>query len=134
MFYLFNYVGKFWLVQCYINEVLIIMYYFNLQEGFINNEDLGQMLAWYMFSVLGMYQVVLGDGVFQLIVFFYFKVVIYFESGDDFIILANNVLMENIYVQFVIFNGQFYEKNYIDYKMIMQGGELVFEFGFEFNK
>ena len=132
--YLFNYVGKPWLAQRYINEVLTTMYHPNPQEGFINNEDLGQMSAWYMLSALGMYQVAPGDGIFQLTAPLHPKAVIHLESGDDFTILANNVSTENIYVQSVTLNGQSYDKNYIDYKTIMQGGELVFELGPEPNK
>lgn len=131
--YLFNYVGKPWLAQRYVNEVLTTMYQPNPQEGFINNEDLGQMSAWYLLSSLGVYQVAPGDGVFQLTAPLHPRAVLHLESGADFVVIANNLSKDHIYVQSVTLNGVPFDKNYIEYETIMRGGELVFELGPEPN-
>lgn len=128
MAYLFNYVGMPWLTQQYVAEVLRTMYKDTPDEGSINNEDLGQMSAWYLLSALGLYQVAPGDGVFQLGSPLHPKAVLHLESGKDFTVVAQGA-PEHIYVQRVWLNGKPYEKNYLPYEAIMSGGELKFEMG-----
>jgi len=129
MAYLFNYVGMPWLTQKYTHEVMTTMYQDTPDEGSINNEDLGQMSAWYLMSALGMYQVAPGDGVFQLGAPLHPKATINLENGKTFTVLGTNVSDRNIYVQEVLLNGEAYTKNYLPYAAIMSGGTLEFVMG-----
>ncbi|NRB62654.1 MAG: glycoside hydrolase family 92 protein, partial [Saprospiraceae bacterium] len=132
--YLFNYVGKPWLTQQYVREVMTTMYQDTPEEGFINNEDLGQMSAWYLLSALGLYQVAPGDGAFQLGAPLHPKAVIHLEDGKQITILAKGVSDKNKYVQSVSWNGSPHFDNYIRYKQLMAGGTLTFVMGSEPNK
>ena len=134
MAYLFNYVGKPWLTQQYVYEIMTTMYQDTPDEGFINNEDLGQMSAWYLMSALGMYQVAPGDGVFQLGAPLHPKATVNLESGKTFTVLGTNVSPKNKYVQEVRLNGEAYAKNYLSYEAIMAGGTLEFVMGPQPNK
>ena len=55
-------------------------------------------------------------------------------NGKTFTIKANNVSMENRYIQSATLNGQAYNKSSITHATILEGGELVFEMGREPNK
>jgi predicted alpha-1,2-mannosidase len=132
--YLFNYIGQPWRTQEYVREVMTTMYQDNPEEGFINNEDLGQMSAWYLLSSLGMYQVAPGDGVFQLGAPLHPRADMHLENGKTFTILGTNVSEVNKYVQSVSLNGSAYAKNYLPYEAIMAGGTLEFVMGPRPNK
>jgi predicted alpha-1,2-mannosidase len=54
MSYLFNYTNKPELTAYYVNKICK-EFYKNTPDGLIGNEDCGQMSAWYIWSVLGMY-------------------------------------------------------------------------------
>jgi predicted alpha-1,2-mannosidase len=54
MAYLFNYTKKPELAAYYVNKICK-EFYSNTPDGLIGNEDCGQMSAWYVWSVLGMY-------------------------------------------------------------------------------
>jgi predicted alpha-1,2-mannosidase len=54
MAYMFNYTSKSELTDYYINKICK-EFYKNTPDGLIGNEDCGQMSAWYIWSVLGMY-------------------------------------------------------------------------------
>ncbi len=131
--YLFNYVGQPWKTQRYVNTVLTTMYS-DKPDGLINNEDLGQMSAWYIFSSVGFYPVAPGDLVYQLGAPFHDRATINLESGRTFEVVANNLSPENVYVQSVSLNGAVHEKSYITHRAIMDGGVLVFEMGSEPNE
>ncbi|MDE7458029.1 MAG: glycoside hydrolase family 92 protein, partial [Muribaculaceae bacterium] len=44
-------------------------------------------------------------------------------------VVAHNNSAENIYIQSVSFNGEPYDKSYIDYNQIKNGGKLEFVMG-----
>ncbi len=56
MAYMFNYTTKPELAAYYVNKICK-EFYTNKPDGLIGNEDCGQMSAWYIWSVLGMYPV-----------------------------------------------------------------------------
>ena len=131
--YLFNYVGEPWKTQKYVNTVLTTMYS-DKPDGLINNEDLGQMSAWYIFSSIGFYPVAPGDLVYQLGAPLHDRATINLESGKTFEVVANNLSPENIYVQGVSLNGAPHEFSFIEHRTIMAGGVLTFEMGPEPNE
>ncbi|MEM1137814.1 MAG: GH92 family glycosyl hydrolase, partial [Bacteroidota bacterium] len=131
--YLFNMAGKPWLTQKYVSEVVNTMYS-DKPDGLINNEDLGQMSAWYIFSTLGFYPIAPGNLTYQFGAPLYDEAVISLENGSQFKIVARNQSAENIYVQKVWLNGNEYDKTYIKHADILLGGTLEFEMGAEPNK
>ena len=61
--YLFAYIGKPWLTQKYIREVMEKAYSLG-PHGLCGNEDVGQMSAWYVFNAMGFHPVAPGDNVY----------------------------------------------------------------------
>lgn len=128
MTYLYDYVGQPWKTQKLVHQVMKTQY-FDKPNGLINNEDLGQMSAWYIFSSMGFYPVspvdakyVFGSPSFKMMQ-------IHLENGNIFTIKAPKVSEKNIYIQSVKLNEKLYDKVYINHSEIMKGGVLEFEMG-----
>jgi predicted alpha-1,2-mannosidase len=131
--YLYNYVGQPWKGQKHINEVVSTMYS-DKPDGMINNEDLGQMSAWYIFSTLGFYPVSPASLNYQLGAPYYESATLNLENGNTFKINAINISDENFYVQSVKLNGKEYDKTFINHEDIMNGGAIEFTMGSTPNK
>ena len=126
--YLFTVAGQPWKTQQYVNEVMTTMYS-DKPDGLINNEDLGQMSAWYIFSALGFYPLAPGDLVYQIGAPNYKQADINLENGKTFTVIGKNKSDKNIYIQEVFLNGKSYYKTYINHQDIMSGGVLKFVMG-----
>ncbi|AUP80065.1 GH92 family glycosyl hydrolase [Flavivirga eckloniae] len=131
--YLYNFVGQPWKSQKYVNEVVTTMYS-DKPDGLINNEDLGQMSAWYIFSTLGFYPVAPASLNYQLGAPYYESATVNLENGNTFTVKAHNLSDANFYVQSVKLNGEIYNKTFISHDDIMNGGVLEFTMGEAPNK
>lgn len=126
--YLYNFSGQPWKAQKQVRMVSSQLY--NATErGYPGDEDQGQMSSWYVLSALGIYSVcpgtdqyVIGSPVFQ-------KATITLENGKRFVVHAKNNNTKNVYIQNAKLNGMNYDKNFITYRDILNGGELEFEMG-----
>lgn len=123
--YLYNYIGKPYKTQEYVRQIMSD-FYFNAPDGLCGNDDCGQMSSWYVFSALGFYPVCPGDGKFII----GSPKVTYAEintyNGNTFTIKTKNQSNKNVYIKKIILNGEEYNKSYITYDDIMNGGELEF--------
>ena len=131
--YSYVFVQQPWKTQKLVNQIMTTMY-FNTPEGYINNEDCGQMSAWYIFSSLGFYPVSPGNLKYHIGAPLHPKATIHLENGRDFVVEAKNRRLENIYVQAAYLNDKSLEVPFIEHSDIMSGGKLVFEMGPEPNK
>lgn len=131
--YLYNYVGKPWKTQELVDQVMN-EFYSDKPDGLINNEDFGQMSAWYIFSSLGFYPVCPGDFKYIIGSPSLKSAKIHLENGKTFTIKTKNRTKKNKYIQSVTLNGKPYSKNYILHQDIMNGGEIVFQMGEKPNK
>jgi predicted alpha-1,2-mannosidase len=131
--YLYNYAGKPWKTQEKVREIMQ-KFYHNAPDGLSGNEDCGQMSAWYVLSAMGFYPVNPADGVFVIGSPIFDEVMLNLENGNTFTIQSKKNSTENIYVNSLTLNGENYEKSFIDFKEIMEGGKLVFEMSNEPNK
>ncbi len=125
--YMYNYVGQPWKTAMRLREVMSTLYHADF-DGLSGNEDVGQMSAWYILTALGMYQVEPAGGkyVFGSPLFNSAEV----QVGDKTLfIIAHNNSAENMFIQSVRWNGMPYDKSYIDFKDLQQGGTLEFEMG-----
>jgi predicted alpha-1,2-mannosidase len=123
--YLYNWTSQPWKAQYYCSKVMHELYD-NTIYGLCGNEDCGQMSAWYIFSAMGFYPVNPASGVYVFGSPILPKVVISQDKGKDFTIIANNTGKENMYIKSVKLNGKLYNKNYILYQDIKNGGTLEF--------
>lgn len=126
--YLYNRVKQPWKTQQYAAQVMHTLYK-NTPDGICGNEDCGQMSSWYVFSAMGFYPVDPISGQYEIGSPIFPEVKMYLANGKTFIVRAENVSDENIYIQSVTVNGQPYNKSYITHEMIMQGDTIHFVMG-----
>jgi len=124
--YSYNFVDQPWKTQEIVRNLLTNMYN-DTPNGFVNNEDCGQMSSWYIFSALGFYPVCPGDLKYYIGAPLYPKAQLQLENGKHFTVISHNNSDKNLYVQSVTLNGKPYGLPYIQHDDIMKGGELVFE-------
>lgn len=125
MAYLFNFTDEPNKTQFYINKILS-QQYSNKPDGLSGNDDCGQMSAWYVMSSLGLYNIAPGQQQFQIGLPQFDKAVINLENGKKFTILnsGSSVSRNNIYLQGMNLNKKSYNKLFINYADIANGGEF----------
>lgn len=126
--YLYNRVKQPWKTHQYAAQVMHTLYK-NTPDGICGNEDCGQMSSWYVFSAMGFYPVDPISGQYEIGSPIFPEVKMYLANGKTFVVRAENVSDENIYIQSVTVNGQPYNKSYITHEMIMQGDTIHFVMG-----
>jgi predicted alpha-1,2-mannosidase len=131
--YLFNYVGRPWVAQKWVREVLDRLYT-PLPDGLCGDEDNGQTSAWYVFSALGFYPVCPGQPEYVIGSPLFEKATIQLENGNTFVIEAQGNNRDNIYIQSAMLNNTSLEKNWISHEDIQKGGKLVFQMANKPNK
>ena len=131
--YMYAYIGEHWKTEERIRQI-IDTFYHDVPDGYAGNEDAGQMSAWAVWSMLGMYPAnpVGGEYVFGSPSID--KADITMPSGKVFTIVANNNSQKNIYIQSVTLDGKPYDKVYITHDQMLKGGKLVFNMGEQPNK
>ena len=126
MIYLYNYAGKPWKTQQRIREVLTKLYA-PTPDGYPGDEDNGQTSAWYVFSSLGFYPVTPGADQYVIGSPLFDKASLKLQNGNEFKIIAKNNSEENFYIESASLNGKEWNKNYLNYEDVMQGGTLQLE-------
>ncbi|HIB38541.1 GH92 family glycosyl hydrolase [Mesonia sp.] len=126
--FLFNRLSKPWLTQKY-TRLINKRAYKNSVEGLVGNEDVGQMSAWYVLAASGIHPIAPGETRFEITSPMFKKIVLNADKENSFSIKAKNNSPENIYIQSATLNGKTYNKCYLDYQDIINGGELILEMG-----
>ena len=112
--------------QKYIHQV-INEFHNNTPDGMIGNDDCGQMSAWYILSTIGFYPINPANGEFVLGSPQVEKASICISGKKKFNIKATNFSEEAIYNETRFLNGNKYDKQFITYEDIMNGGNLIFK-------
>jgi len=131
--FLFNRLNSPWLTQKWTRHICNKAYK-NDVEGLVGNEDVGQMSAWYVLAASGLHPICPGETRFEITSTVFEEVQINTGQGKTLTVKALNNSAENIYIQSATFNGEAYNKCYIDYKDIMNGGTLELTMGNSPNK
>lgn len=126
--YLYNYAGQPSKAAPILRQVMNDLYSTD-PAGLCGNEDVGQMSAWFVLSSIGLYQVEPTGGKFVFGSPLFDSVSVDVGNGNRLDIQAHNNSPENIYIQSVIFNGEPYDKSYINFDQIRNGGKLEFVMG-----
>ncbi|MFY0654943.1 MAG: GH92 family glycosyl hydrolase [Cyclobacteriaceae bacterium] len=126
--YLYNYVGQPWKTQELIHQV-DKEFYKAAPDGYIGNEDAGQMSAWYVFSALGFYPVNPSGGIYIFGSPLLEEATLNLENGKTFKIIAKNFNEKNIYIQSVKLNRKPYNNVWLRHEDIVQGGTLEYVMG-----
>jgi len=124
--YLYAWTSQPWRTQYWVREIMNRMYLPTI-DGLCGNDDCGQMSAWYIFTSMGFYPVCPGSDqyIFGAPYFPYMKVKV--GEGKYLEIVADKVSDNRRYVKSVKLNGKPYNKAYITYDDIKDGGVLTFE-------
>jgi predicted alpha-1,2-mannosidase len=125
--FLFNYIQAPWLTQKWTRAICSRAYH-NTVEGLVGNEDVGQMSAWYVLASSGLYQVCPGKNRFDITSPVFDTIVISLDAkyygADKFSIITHNNSPQNVYIQKATLNGKDYNKCYLEFDDIVNGGEL----------
>lgn len=126
--YLYNYVGQPWKTADKIRYILDSLYT-DKPDGISGNEDVGQMSAWYVLSVIGLYQVNPAGGIFVIGSPALDEALIKVNNGKMFRILVKKMHADDKYIQRITLNGKEYSRSYVLYRDIMAGGQMTIVMG-----
>ncbi|MEI6143223.1 MAG: GH92 family glycosyl hydrolase [Mariniphaga sp.] len=136
--WLFNYSGQPWLTQKWTRAICDEFYGTEPLRGYGvgQDEDQGQLGAWYVMSALGLFDVQGHSGInptFQFGSPQFDKVIVQLDpkyySGKELTIEAKNNSKENVYIQSASFKNEAIENCWIDREKLTKGGTLTFEMG-----
>jgi predicted alpha-1,2-mannosidase len=126
--FMFNRLGAPWLTQKWVRFVCENAYQNNI-SGIVGNEDNGQMSAWYVLASSGIHQACPGDNKYEIFSPLFNEITYKVNPGKSFKIIAVNNSANNIYIQSAKLNGKPYNKCWLDYADIMNGGTLELTMG-----
>ena len=136
--WLFNYSGQPWLTQKWTRAICDEFYGVEPLRGYGvgQDEDQGQLGAWYVMAALGLFDVQGHSAMnptFQFGSPQFDQVTIQLDpkyySGKELVIETKNNSKENVYIQSLSLNGEKLENCWIDRNLLMKGGTLTFEMG-----
>ncbi|WP_433062817.1 GH92 family glycosyl hydrolase [Dactylosporangium sp. CS-033363] len=131
MLYMYNYAGTPAKTQNYVRTTLT-RYYDSGQgtgNGYLGDEDNGEMSAWYVFSALGFYPARMGSTDYTIGAPLHPKATMTLENGRTFTVNAPGVSDTNRYIQSATLNGVQYTRNYLTHADLLAGGTLSFVMG-----
>ncbi|GGH05863.1 glycoside hydrolase family 92 protein [Sphingobacterium alkalisoli] len=131
--YMYSYIGDAWKTQEKIRQIVDSMYH-DRPDGYAGNEDAGQMSAWAVWSMMGLYPVSPVGGEYVFGSPSLDKATITMPNDNLFTIVARNNSPANIYIKSITLNGKPYHKVFITHDEMLKGGELVFEMSSTPNK
>ena len=131
--YLYMWTTQPWKTQYWVREVMNRMYR-NHIDGLCGNDDCGQMSAWYIFSAMGFYPVCPASGQYVIGAPYLPYMKVRMGSGKYLEIKAPKVSDKNRYIQRVLWNGKPYDRCYVTYTQLQEGGTLEFQMGPKPNK
>ncbi|MDE3058227.1 MAG: glycoside hydrolase family 92 protein, partial [Bacteroidota bacterium] len=108
-------------VRCAMTEL-----FSNKPEAYPGNDDLGQMSSWYIFAALGMYPELPGSDVLVLGSPLFPRAVIRLQNGDV-VIEGKEAKKDAPYVQSLTVNGTRWNKPWIRFSDISNGGTMIYK-------
>jgi len=98
-------------------------------DGFVGNDDLGQMAAWYLWGALGVYPAIPGRAELTVGSPLFPHIVIKRPSGQTITIDAPGASADTFYVQSLSVNGRATSKPWLPESFVRTGGTLSFTMG-----
>jgi predicted alpha-1,2-mannosidase len=102
--------------------------YSSKPDGYPGNDDLGEMSSWYLWAALGMYPEIPGSDVLVLDSPLFPKAVLHLKGGNV-TVQAGGAADDTPYVESLTLNGQPWNKPWIQFSSISQGGNLDYKTG-----
>lgn len=128
--YMYDAAGRPWKAQRYVREALSRLYTGSeIGQGYHGDEDNGEQSAWYLFSSLGLYPLVMGSGEYAIGSPLFTKATVHLENGQDLVIRAPKNSAKNVYVQGLTVNGRPWTSTSLPHSLLAKGGVLDFRMG-----
>ncbi|MEU3827386.1 GH92 family glycosyl hydrolase [Streptomyces sp. NPDC029080] len=128
--YMYDAAGEPWKAQAHVREALSRLYTGSeIGQGYHGDEDNGEQSAWYLFSALGFYPLVMGSGEYSIGSPLFKKVTVHLENGRDLVVRAPHNSAKNVYVQGVMFDGRPWTSTSLPHSLLSKGGVLDFFMG-----
>ena len=133
--YMYLYSSRPWETQKYVRDIIARCYAGStFGQGYIGDEDNGEMSAWYVLSSIGFYPLSMGNDEFAIGSPQFKEVTVNLEGNKKLVIKANNNSRENVYVDSMYVNGEKYDKTFIKYGDLIKGGTIEFNMSSTPNK
>lgn len=128
--YMYDAAGQPWKTQRNVREVLSRLYAGSeIGQGYHGDEDNGEQSAWYLFSALGFYPLVMGSGEYAVGSPLFTKATVHLENGRDLVVRAPKNSARNVYVQGLKVNGHTWKSTSLPHALLARGGVLDFDMG-----
>lgn len=128
--YMYDAAGEPWKAQQNVREVLSRLYTGSeIGQGYHGDEDNGEQSAWYLFSALGFYPLVMGSGEYAIGSPLFTKATVHLENGRDLVVKAPKNSAKNVYVQGLKVNGKKWTTTSLPHSLLAKGGTLEFDMG-----
>lgn len=98
-------------------------------QGYHGDEDNGEQSAWFLFSSLGFYPLVMGSGEYAVGSPLFTKATVHLENGRTLTVKAPKNSTKNIYVQGLKVNGKKWTSTTLPNDLLAKGGVLEFDMG-----
>nr|WP_037741231.1 GH92 family glycosyl hydrolase [Streptomyces sp. SID8375] len=128
--YVYDAAGRPWEAQEKVREAMSRLYLGSeIGQGYPGDEDNGEMSAWYVFSSLGFYPLVMGQGEYAVGSPLFTKATVHLENGRDLTVNAPRNNARNVYVQGLRVNGKPWNSTALPHRLLARGGTLDFTMG-----
>jgi predicted alpha-1,2-mannosidase len=128
--YMYDAAGQPWKAQKNVREVLSRLYTGSeIGQGYHGDEDNGEQSAWFLFSALGFYPLVMGSGEYAVGSPLFKKATVHLENGRELVVKAPDNSASNVYVQGLKVNGRAWTSTSLPHSLLAKGGVLEFDMG-----
>jgi predicted alpha-1,2-mannosidase len=122
--------GQPWKTQAIVREILQRLYLGSeIGQGYPGDEDNGEMSAWYLFAMLGLYPLRMGAPEYALAAPLFDRASVTLDNGKRLTVIAQGNAPENAYVQSLKVNGRPWTRAWLPHAEIADGGTLEFVLG-----
>ncbi|MBS0225869.1 MAG: GH92 family glycosyl hydrolase [Proteobacteria bacterium] len=128
--WLYDSVGQPWKTQALTREIQRRLYLGSeIGQGYPGDEDNGEMSAWYVFAMLGLYPLRMGAPEYAIGSPAFDRVDVTMDNGRTLHVIAHGNSLQNVYVQSLKVNGKPWTKAWLPHSAIANGGTLEFIMG-----
>ena len=127
--YMYDYAGAPAKTQAIVREILQRLYVGSeIGQGYLGDEDNGEMSSWYVLSSLGLYPLQAGSSNWAIGSPQFTRMTVH-RTGGDIVVNAPDNSTKNVYVQGVMVNGKTQRGVSIDSSALAHGGTIDFQMG-----
>jgi len=122
--------GQPWKTQRITRDVLRRLYLGSeIGQGYPGDEDNGEMSAWYLFGMIGLYPLRMGAPEYVIGSPAFARAEIQLDNGRTLTVVARGNSDDNVYVQSLTLNGRPWNRAWLRHDDIAEGGVLEFVMG-----